>query len=911
MLEYQLLGPLEVRRAGEPVVLTAPKVKALLVQLLLRADEVVPTEHLVDALWGEEPPESARKLVQVYVSQLRVALGTEEIETAAAGYRLRVSSTALDARRFETMREDGARALADGNPELALALTRRALSLWRGSALAGVAEEAAAAAEAWRLEELRLECTEDAADAELALGRHAEVIPDLRSLSSEHPLRERLRERLALALYRAGRQSEALAVLAEGRRVLLEELGLAPGRGHQDLERAILAQDPDLDVAPAGLSVGHLVPAATTPLVGRQDELRRLRALIDREEVRLVTISGAGGSGKTRVALELARSATDGFANGVAFVELAATQDPTLVLPAIAAGLGVPETKEQKPAEALAHWLASRDLLLVVDNLEHVIDAAGDLARLLTAAPRLTLLVTSRRVLHVSGEHVFPLAPLPVDEAVRLFSERAAARDRTVGADPDTREVLVSICRRLDCLPLALELAAARTTTLSPTRLLERLAHRVTALGGGPRDAPARQRTLEDTLRWSTDLLSGRERGALARLSVFSGGSTIEAAEAVSETDLECLAALIDSSLVQRTALGGDVRLSMLETIREHAAALLGASGDRDAAEAAHAAYFTAVAEAAAGTGPLTQAATLERIDADLANLRTAMDRAEQRGDDETALRIANALYRYHYVRSSFREGRDRIVGPLERGAGDPALQALALRAVAGFSFMLGDLDAADSWAQRGVGIGTEAGTLDAVLACHTVISHVARERGEFAKAREHLLRNEAIAHQLGREQDLVVANTNLGELALAVGDLDEARRRWERSMTTFGDDDENSTFALLGLGAVAHRQGRLDDAGAHFSRARQLTERAGWLHNLTMALIGLAGVAADRGDHPGAAELLGRAEGIRVATGADLTLADQEVVEQAQTASVAALGPVRFAELRALGENAASREMA
>ena len=606
--------------------------------------------------------------------------------------------------------------MVEGNPELGLALARRAAALWRGPALADVADDPFAAAEAARLDELRLECTEDELDAELELGRHEEALARLQLLSAEHPLRERLRERLALALYRSGRQSEALNVLTAGRTLLLDELGLEPGKSHRDLERAILNQDPRWRAARSWngqvVAAGPEFGIDRSP--GRARAAQRLgatRGRTDRHDQRRRLALA-----KTKAALELARSTGPAFANGAAFIELASISDPRLVTATIAQALGVPETPEQTPSAALAHWLQSRELLLVIDNVEHVIDSAEELVRLLQLAPRLTLLVTSRRVLHVSGEHVFPLRPLPVEDAVALFSERAAARDSSVAADPGSVDIIFQICRRLDCLPLAVELAAARSTTLSPELLLRRLSDRVAALGIGPRDAPARQQTLDDTLRWSTDLLSVAERRTLAWLSVFAGAISIPAAETVCGGDIEQLAALIDSSLLQRTGLGGEVGLSMLQTIREHAAALLEAEGSRAAAEARHASYYTALVEAAVARGPAHQSDMLALIDANLDNLRVAMDRSEQAGDDRTALRIATTLYRYFYLRSLFREGRDRLRGPLDRGAGDSSLQALGLRALSGLLFMLGDHGAAEAYALRGIEVGTVAGSLYPVM---------------------------------------------------------------------------------------------------------------------------------------------------------------------------------------------------
>ncbi len=900
VLDYRVLGDLQVLDDGREVQITAPKARAALLLLLLHARKVVSADRMIDALWPEDPPASARKLVQVYVSQLRSALGPEAIETVSPGYRLPVAADALDVERFEGLRRAAHHAAGDGNAELALALAGRALLQWRGPALAEVASEPFASASAARLEEGRLDCIEDRLQAEVELGHHEDVLGELFSFCHEHPLREQARERLALALYRSDRQSEALAQLADGGRVLRDELGLEPSPNHRSLEQAILHHDPLLAVAVRS-SAGTTVPSASSPLVGRLGELSQLAGLVARPDRRVVTITGAGGSGKTRVALEVARSMGPHFANGAAFVELAAVREPSRVLAAIAQALGVPETPDADPGRALAAWLQHRDLLLVVDNLEQVIEAAAELGALVQAAPNLTLLVTSRRVLHIAGEHVFPLSPLPLDDAVQLFSDRAVARDPGFERS-DQLDVIRAICARLDCLPLALELAAARTSMVSPRVLFERLSSSVAALGAGPRDAPARQQTLADTLRWSTDLLGDRQRQTLARLASFAGGCTLEAAETVCEVDIEDLAALVDSSLLQRTVVAGVDRLVMLETVREHAEALLAASGDELTAIRLHLAHHRSIAERCELKGP-GQASGLAEVDADLENLRLAFDRAEALGDDESALRIAVALYRYWYLRGRFREGCDRIGGPLGRGAGTPELQSLALRALAGLQFMLGDLDAASTTALRGVQVARAARAESCLMACHTVLSHIARERGHYEDAVAHLEQSETLAESLALSEDVMVANTNLGELALATGDLDEARRRWERTLAFYeGHDQENTTFAHLGLGAVAHRQRRFEESAGHFAVAFALAEASGFWHNAAMASIGLAGVAAEVGDHEEAAVSLGRASGLLQATGGDLTLADQAVRAQAVASVSAALGDERMLELLGVG---------
>ena len=880
-MEYRILGPLEVLDGGRPVVLSARKQRALLLCLLLRPNEAVSTDALVDAIWGERAPSSAGKLVQVYVSQLRRALGDGAIQTRPPGYLIRLAPDQLDAARFERLLAEGREALAVGNPTLAASLLRRALGLWRGRAL----DEADLTVEAARLEELRLACLEERIAADLALGRHVEALAELRALVAEHPLRERLRAQLMLALYRCGRQAEALDAYRDAARALRDELGLEPGAELRELEHAILNHAPSLAAPAAAAAPRVAVPVPTTMLIGRRDELEQLTGLVTRDDVRLVTIAGAGGSGKTRLALELANAAGPAFAHGAAFVELASVRAPDLVLATIAQALGGQETLER--------WLADRELLLVVDNLEHLIEAAGELARLAANAPRLTVLVTSRRVLHVSGEHVFALAPLPEGDAARLFAARATARDPAAAVDPDDAAVR-AICRRVDGLPLAVELAAARVGTLTPELLLERLADRVTALGPGPRDAPARQQTLADTLAWSTDLLDEQQRRTLARLSVFAGGSSLEAAERICRATLESIEALVDCSLLQRSLVSGAVRLTMLETVREHAAAVL----DDDGVAAAHAAYYARFAEQAdlKGAG---RAQALAAIDLELDNLRAACDRA----DDETALRIATALYQYWYARGHFREGRDRIRGPLDRGAGDESLQAQALHALAGLTWLLGDLEDAESIARRGIAVATAAAELERVMGCHTVLGVVARDRGDLAGAAEHIERSGALAQELGLERDVIIANTNLADLALTAGDLEGARRRFERTLAynegTVAPVDDS--FALLGLGSVAYRRGRLDEAVEHLGRALELCERAGFRHNAALALVGLAAVAADRSEHADAARLLGRATAFLDA-GGELTGADAELYERTRAMALEALGEQRLGELLEAG---------
>jgi predicted ATPase/DNA-binding SARP family transcriptional activator/peroxiredoxin len=538
-----------VHSNGKALDLGGQKQRALLALLLLDANRVVATDRLIDALWDEQPTATAHKALQVYVSQLRKVLGRDRLETRPSGYLLRVDHGELDLERFQRLREEGR-------------LTE-ALSLWRGPALADFRYQRFAQLEIARLEESRVACLEDRIELDLAGQRPGDLVGELEGLVAQHPLRERLRAQLMLALYRAGRQAEALEVYQGARRLFVDELGVEPSAELQELQRAILNHDAWLGGPPRARPS---LPTPANPLVGRNADLAVLRGLL-LGEARLVTVTGAGGSGKTRLALESAISLVTDFGGHVYFVLLAAVQQAELV-PTILSTLGIVDEAGDRPLEALKQFLRPRAVLLVLDNFEHLLEAAPLIAELLVDCPRLKLLVTSRASLHLSGEHEYPLEPLPLDEAIVLFTERA----RAVRPDFAGEEATLSgICSRLDCLPLALELAAARSRLLSPDELLGRLEDRLELLTGGPRDLAARQRTLRATIEWSYELLVPEERRLLTRLAVFVGGCSLEAAERVCGASLDQLESLVDKNLVRRRETAGEGRFWMLETVREYA----------------------------------------------------------------------------------------------------------------------------------------------------------------------------------------------------------------------------------------------------------------------------------------------------------------------------------------------------
>ena len=894
--EFRVLGPLEVEQDDTPITIGAPKERALLLYLLLNANAVVATDRIVDALWGDAPPASAPKLVQLYVSHLRNKLGREAIATVPSGYQARIVPASLDSVRFEQLLREGREAQASGNARLAVALQSRALALWRGPALVDVSYADFAVPEAARLEELRLECVEEQLAARLALGEDATVLTESARLSAEHPHRERLRGLHMVALYRAGRQVEALEVFRETRASLLSELGLEPGEDLRAVELAILRQDPLLAPSiPPAESVALERHAPVTALIGRERELRELRQLVLRPDVRLVTAVGAGGSGKTRLAVAFGAESQRLFANGVAITDLSALRDPALVLPAIARSLQVGEQPGESMAQTVAAWAAERELLLVVDNFEQVSEAGPALLRLIEAAPRLTVVVTSRRVLHLSGEHVFPVQPLEEADAARLFVARARALDPR-SAIQDDDPIVHEICRRLDGLPLAIELAASRTRTLTPRELLYRLSERLTLLTGGPHDLPARQQTLRDTLDWSAALLSPAERTLLARLSVFPDLMSLEAAIDVTEGDLDTLGGLVDHSMLQRQSAGDRLRFRMLETVREYALELLGTDGVR--AADAHADYFLKLVEAADLRGS-EQRRWLDVLEEEQDNLRAALDHAHSTGTAERELRLVVALWRFWWLRGYLAEGRSRLERAVLRAPEvDPRLRADVYRGGAGIAWSQGDLSRARELASLGLDIADANGEGDISLACRTVLGLIARDEGDYARAREHLEQSGAIARALGREGDELVAKMNLGSVAFDAGDHLAAVPLWTEVLDyhrTRGTR-EGEGIALLNLGLAAYRLGEVPDARSHFSGAAALFEEIGFREHLAHALQGIAATeAADDHCHE-AARLLGRAAALLDETGSGSGTFDASLAREVEAAARVRLGDREFA---------------
>ena len=915
-IEFRLLGPVEVLRDGEPVSLGAPKQRALLAELLLHRGQVLGRAELIDALWGEQAPESATASLQVYVHGLRRALGADRIETRGNGYRVVAGEDELDVDRFEALVAGGAAALERGAAGAAGDDLYGALALWRGSPLADLGDQPVARSAAV-LAERRLVALELLGDAELELGNHDAVLARIEQLIAEQPYRERLREQWILALYRAGRQKDALDAYRSTRSLLIEELGVEPGSALQELERAVLRQDPSL-AGPARPSRASRLPSAPTPLVGRRLEVAAVAASLRRDDVRLVTLTGPGGVGKTRLALAVAEELTPELPDGVVFVDLAPVSDAALVADVIAESLDVAEGADDAVAAAAQH-LRGRSPLVVIDNFEHVLTAGPNVSALLAATSGLRILVTSRVPLRLSAEHEYPVPTLAPGDAVELFTQRAAALDPGFAVSGANATSVGEVCRRLDGLPLAIELAAARTRVLSPAALAERLAQALELLTEGARDLPERQRTLRATIDWSYRLLEEPERALLARLSVFAGGVTLESGEAVGGSALlRQLAALVDNNLLRRTA-ADPPRFAMLETIREYALEQLEANGEADEYARRHAEHFLALGEAAnkiIGAGGAGYERGFDTLEADHDNLRAALTWASNAGEVAIEGRLVIALRWFWMVRGHSREGRsafERAIADI-RG-GDPALLASVLADGGTFPYRQGDLaDARLLWTEA-LALYRELDDPDGIARCIAELGSVATMEGNFDAAVEAYRESRELFLELGRPQRAAVALSNLAAIAELQGDHETAA-----SLGELGVAEQRELGDLDGLAVSLHNLARSRLALGELARARallaesfELAEQLGYREVIAYSLETSAELAFAAGGHEQAARLLGAADELFEAIGVELRGTEREGYERTLAAVAESLGTGQVDALltdgRSLDLSAAVRE--
>jgi predicted ATPase/DNA-binding SARP family transcriptional activator len=889
-MQYEVFGELRALRARAPIDLGGPMARKLLAALLLDAPRTVDRDTLVERLWGAHPPATATTALQVHVSHLRRALDPDYprgarsvLRTTDEGYALDTDRARVDADRFESLVQE-TDDLAVFDPERALRVVESARELWRGRPWGALADEPWLRGDVARLEELRRRADELSAEVHLALGHHELIVDALARAVEAEPLRERRWEQLMTALYRCGRQADALRAFQDARHTLTEELGIEPSSALRALDQAVLDQDPSLDAPPRSVPQRprHNLPAALTSLVGRVDDVPATRKLL--EASRLVTITGTGGCGKTRLALAVAEQLVDRYDDGVWFVDLGAVSNVDGAATQIASDLGLRDGDQhapQGPMALLHEYLRGRELLLVLDNCEHVVaDVATVVGSLLASCPRLRVLATSRVVIGVVGENVNALSPLDVPHvdasiddigsspAVQLFLQRAG----DAGASHDqTTEQLTAIgklCRFLDGVPLAIELAAMWTATLTPFEILERLASRLSLAATATDDALSdRQRALRTTIEWSHALLADTERVAFRRLSVFPAGFTLAGAGAVIAGDSDApdavvgtIARLVGSSLV-RPDHRVPARYRMLESIREYAAEQLRGNREEDQTRDRQLNYFVALARNAKPDeffGPPVPE-TMSALDGEHDNIREALERLLAARDGERAVLLAGVMGTYWFERGHWGEGQRWLTRALELTAGSPTLpRARALTALAqtsssfaGIAARVGELeesveiyrnhDAAQHDAQLEIvaalmyvslarawrretapmraasheakKIAASQGSrwVDATIAVYESLALVIE--GDLPGARDGLVQDAADLLDLGDEPFAARALMYAGNVSRLLDDLPAARQELELSKELARAHRIHGTHAhgTLALAQVAMQQGEAD----------------------------------------------------------------------------------------------------
>ncbi|MEU4570016.1 BTAD domain-containing putative transcriptional regulator [Micromonospora sp. NPDC023956] len=957
-MEFWVLGPTEVTDGGRSLAIGGPKPRTALAALLLEANRIISVEGLVEAVWAGQPPPSAVNALQTYVSRLRRVLGAETLCRHPAGYRLVADPDLIDARRFERLLAGARTALAAGDPTTGHRRVEEALALWRGPALLDVTDAPFAQAEIVRLDELRLVAAETRVEAMIALGDVTGGVAAARALVADHPLRERGVAHLMLALYRDGRQSEALATYHEARRLLVDGFGLDPGDDLAALAQAILRQDPELlatppparttpappagsaSAPPAGSAPAP--PVGTTPspvvgtapaappaapvgappsgtgsapgapprsrlvlpldrFVGRDRELAGIRQQL--ETYRLVTLTGPGGSGKTRLAREVCRR----LPQPVHVVELAGLHDADLLEATVAQAFGLAVLSD---LDAVATTVGDAEVLLLLDNCEHLTGALAEVVlRLLTDLPGLRVLATSQRPLGVRGERRFPVPPLPVDPmAVELFLDRAGAVAPDWTCGPADQEVVTRICARLDGLPLAVELAAAQLAVLSPAQILDRLGRSLAITGTSP-DLPDRHRSLDRAIDNSYRLLDGTQQDLFARLSVFADTFDLDAAEAVAGAGRDVLApltGLITGSLVATTpASAAPRRYRMLQLLRGYADRLLDPV-DRDRLRHRHLDWALDLARAAdrglRGPDALRWYRTLG---AEQANTRAALAFALAADQSLAGMRLATDLSWYWYHRGHLREGIRWLRETIDATPGAPLVdRARALTALASLLYLAGRLEESGSANRAALDLALAAGDPAPVARAYVYEAYYLAMRGRVAEAATAGENGVRYARRSGADWLLSEALSTNGYLARARGDLETAAATLDEAIrvgTRVGYRWSVSSSYWF-RAKVAADAGAADDAyRAALTATRgldDLEDVTGWLAalHLLAGTLGLTGRAAD------GAVLLGAVAGIGGRAGYSPELMDPYDSPREIAAVTSALSPTAYVRAREVG---------
>lgn len=944
---FCLLGPVSVWHNGAPVTLGGPRHRRLLAVLLLSADRAVPTGRLVEALWGDAPPASAAAMVHVRVSELRSALRSFRPDTQAGvtneagGYVLQLGDDELDVDRFAELVADGLAALDRGDAVTALAHLTAGLALWRGPALGEFHDEAFAADSVARLEILWQQAWEARIQAELDRGRHAQVLGELEAAIRAHPFREPLWAHLMTALYRSGRQADALAAFRRARAQLADHLGLDPSPQLQAIHQAILNHDPVL-LGPVSAAASRRpaeantdpppgnLPTPLTAFIGRARELAEVLTTLRRS--RLVSVTGMGGVGKSRLAIEVGLRCTSDYPGGVWWVELAPVQHPGLVAQVVAATLGLREHGHRDAAQVLVNHLTGRDTLIVFDNCEHVLAEVADLVNeLLAVCPRLHVLATTRERLGINGEVLHLLSGLSVSavgvadtalvrrfDAVRLFEDRARAVRPDFVLGETTAAAAAEVCRQLDGLPLAIELAAARVNALSVADIAARLDDRFRLLRQAPRGGLARHQTLQAAVDWSFELLSPREQNLFIRLCVFAGGFTLHAVEVLGTegvddgtTVIEPLVALVDKSLVAMSEPGtGPQRYWLLETIRTYGQVRLNQSGQIDAVRDRHAGYYLEVVKNARSLvlGP-GQATQLDLLEVELGNIRAALAWLLHTGEAASALHLAGWLYPLWDRHGHYREGRHWLTQALAIGEAAPTrARARALDSAAGLALIQGDHETAAAEADAAAAMSRQLGDWAGLAQALTTRGLAAIYADHIPHATEILQNALATAQKARDHRAAATSIVYLMTACLAAGHYDQTRQLSDEATILLArlGDPEGQAWTHVLRSAAAWRLADRDDATRSLGPALLGFADLGHVVGLSVGVFVCAHLTADT-SLDDAVVLLAASEALRESVGAAVLPFAQPWLSELTIRATARIGQARFESLWRTGTTLAA----